>query len=349
MSDTRGNILTRLLDFIATLLGLKKPPTPTTPPPEVPSSEPVDDPNEPAQTTVSKVLVIVYDPVMDEATAQKLSEKLGWQRTDDLATGFMSDILQYSHSMARYQVVERIDVNEFPAKVDGFRYTPETYMNVLRNLSSPYIPQGVDYYAIIEQFNLLERVASGKIDEVWVFGFPHAGFYESTMAGPNAFWCNSPALKNTKESTRRFVIMGFSYERGVGEMLESFGHRAESILNKTFERLTDDNNLWRRFSRYEKIAPGKAAVGTIHFSPNSQRDYDWNNSSTVKSECYDWLLNFPEFKGDIRDVTADEWGKGDIRAHHCWWFNHIPHTDGRQNGVHNNWWQYIIKPENVEP
>ena len=27
--------------------------------------------------------------------------------------------------------------------------------------------------------------------------------------------------------TRRFVIMGFSYERGVGEMLENMGHRAE--------------------------------------------------------------------------------------------------------------------------
>jgi len=346
MSKTRGNILTALLDFIASLFGRKKSPTPT--PPKAPPSEPVDDPNEPAQATVSKVLIIVYNPVMDEATGQKLSQKLGWHRTDDLATGFMSDILQCSHSMARYQVIERIDADEFPAKVDGFRYTPETYMNVLRNLSPPYKPQEVNYYAIINQFNLLERVATNEIDEVWVFGFPHAGFYESIMAGPNAFWCNSPALKNTEACTRRFVIMGFSYERGVGEMLESFGHRAESVLNKTFERLTGYDNLWRRFSRYDKVAPGKAAVGTIHFSPNSQRDYDWNNPSTVKSECYDWLLNFPEFKGDIRDVTANEWGEGDIRTHHQWWLKHIPHTNGRQNGIHNNWWQYIIKPENVK-
>jgi len=54
------------------------------------------------------------------------------------------------------------------------------------------------------------------------------------MAGPNAFWCNSQPLTNTSMSRRRFVIMGFSFERGVGEMHEAFGHRSESIMEKTF-------------------------------------------------------------------------------------------------------------------
>jgi hypothetical protein len=330
-----------LLDFIASLFGGKQIPASTQ------ASVPPNSPDEPADVTVSKVLVIVYDPVMDAAAGRKLSAQQGWGRVENLATGFMADILQYSYGMARYQVVERIDVNEFPAKVDGFRYTPRTYLDVLRGVSSPYMPQEVDYYAIIAQFNLLNRVARGEIDEVWVFGFPHAGFYESIMAGPNAFWCNAPALKNTQASGRRFVIMGFSYERGVGEMLESFGHRVESTLEKTFERLYGDENLWKRFIRYEKVAPGKAAVGNIHFAPNSDRDYDWNNLSVVRSECFDWLLNFPEFKGDIRTVNASEWGHGDIRAHHQWWLKHIPHVAGRRNGIHNNWWQYIINPQNV--
>jgi hypothetical protein len=343
MSNSQS-FLSSLLDFIASLFNRKKPTTPQQP--QVPNV-PADDPNEPAQITVSKVLVIVYDPLMDAVTGKRLSEQLGWKRTEDLATGFMTDILQHSHGMARYQVVERLDVDEFPAKVDGFRYTPQTYMDVLRNVSSPHMPQEVDYSAIIEQFNILSRVAKNEADEVWIFGFPHAGFYESTMGGPNAFFCNAPALKNTEASGRRFVIMGFSYERGVGEMLESFGHRAESIMAKTFERLTGEANLWQRYTRYEKIAPGKAAIGSIHFAPNSERDYDWNNPSTVKSECDDWLLNFPDFKGVIRDVTASEWGSGDIRLHHQWWLKHLPHVAGRKNGIHNNWWQYIIDPQNV--
>ena len=125
-------------------------------------------------------------------------------------------------------------------------------------------------------------------------------------------------------------------------------YTTELDVNRTFERLKGDDNLWQRFIRYEKTAPGKAAVGNIHFAPNSERDYDWNNPSTVKSECYDWLLNFPDFKGDVRDVTASEWGNGDIRAHHQWWLNHIPHVAGRKNGIHNNWWQYMINPQNVD-
>lgn len=345
MSKSNKGFLQSLWDFIVSLFGRKKP-TPS-PQPQVPV-EAVDDPNEPAQVTVGKVLVIVYNPVMDPVSGKKLSEHMGWGRIEDLATGFMSDILQFSHGMARYQVVERIDVDEFPAKIDGFRYTPKTFMDVLRNIFSPHKPQEVDYYAILNQFDVLSRVAKQEIDEVWVFGFPHAGFYESIMAGPGAFWCNAPALKNTGVSGRRFVIMGFSYERGVGEMLESFGHRVESTLEKTFVHLRGDKNLWQRFIRYEKVAPGKAAVGNIHFAPNSERDYDWNNPSTVQSECYDWLLNFPDFKGDVRNVTASEWGNGDIRLHHQWWLKHIPHVAGRQNGIHNNWWQYIIDPQNVE-
>ena len=339
-----SNFLQSLLDFLASLFGWEKPVPPAQP--SVPASPP-DDPNEAATVTASRVLLIVYDPVVDTASGKKLSEKLNWNRTDELVSEFVSDIIQYSHGMARYDLIERIDVDEFPPKVDGFRYTPQTYLDVIRGVSAPRMPQEVDYYAIIDQFNILNRVANDEFDEVWIFGFPHAGFYESIMAGPGAFWCNAPALKNTEASGRRFVIMGFSYERGVGEMLESFGHRVESIMEKTYSHLDGEANLWKRFIRYEKSAPGRAAVGNIHFAPNSERDYDWNNPSTVKSECHDWLLNFPDFQEDIRDVTARDWGSGDIRAHHQWWLKHIPHVAGRKNGVHNNWWQYLIDPQNV--
>jgi len=233
-------------------------------------------------------------------------------------------------------------------KVDGYKYDPQTFLNVLRGISRPYMPQEADYYAIIERFDILKRVANEEIDEIWIFNFPHAGFYESIMAGPGAFWCNAPALNNTEASKRRFVIMGFSYERGVGEMLECMGHRAESIMEKTFEKLTGDDNLWNRFIRYDQVARSKAALGNVHFAPNSERDYDWNNPSTVISECDDWLLNFPNFKGLTRPVTATDWGNGDTREHHKWWMKHFPKVAGRINGIHNNWWQYIANPNNVE-
>ena len=308
---------------------------------------PSDSATEPAKITQSKVLVIVYDPVMDQTTGTTLSQQQSWYRTSDLITSFMLDMIQISGGMARYQIVQRVDLNEFPAKTDGFRYTPQEYMNVLRGAVPPHMPQEVNYNAIINQFNILQRVARNEIDEVWTFGFPHAGFYESIMGGPGAFWCNAPPLKNTEASKRRFVIMGFSFERYVGEMLEAYGHRAESIMEKTFSKLSGEANLWKRFMQYEKIAPGKAACGNIHFAPNSQQDYEWNNLTPVKSECYDWQLNFPNFKGDVRMVGASEWGSGEIRAHHKWWFNHFPRVAGRKNGIHHNWWQYVAAPQNV--
>lgn len=312
-----------------------------------PAPYPKDNTTEPASLTKSKVALIVYDPVMDPATGVKLSQKMNWKDVSDLVAGFIADILETSKGLARYEIVQRVDVNEFPAKTDGFRYTPQSYLDVIGGASQPHMPQEVDYQVILKQFNILERVARSEIDEVWIFAFPHAGFYESAMGGPGAFWCNAPPLANTAASKRRFVVMGFSYERGVGEMHESYGHRAESIMEKTFSKLTGDANLWKRFIRYDKTSPGKAACGNVHFAPNSQADYDWGNKTPVQSECYDWLLNFPNFKGDIRVVDSAEWGGGEIRAHHRWWFDHFPRAAGRRNGIHNNWWQYIAAPQRV--
>jgi hypothetical protein len=334
----------KIFDALLSLFSGRKPaPLPSKPVP-VP-----DNFTEPPLTTILKTLVIVYDPVVDVKTGKKLSQYMNWSRVEDLAKGFMSDILQTSGGLIRYQIIQRLDVDDFPAKVDGYHYDAQTFLDVLRGITHPYMPQEADYHAILERFNILGRVAKEEIDEVWIFNFPHAGFYESIMGGPGAFWCNAPPLKNTDAAKRRFVIMGFSLERGVGEMLENMGHRAESIMEKTFEKLTEEDNLWKRFIRYEQISQGKAACGNVHFAPNSVRDYDWNNPSTVRSECDDWLKNFPNFKGEIREVTAAEWGNGDIRKHHVWWLIHIPKTAGRINGVHNNWWQYIANPNNVIP
>ena len=341
MGKSSGNFLSRLFKFLASIFGGSKP------------SEPVDQPQippdsttEPAPIVTSKVLLLVYDPIVN-AAEQKLSEAMNWQPVEQLVSGFMSDIVETSGGFARFQIVERVEVDEFPAKTDGFTYDAESYMDVLRGNVPQHQPERVDYQAILARFNILQRVADNEIDEVWIFAFPFAGLYESIMAGAGAFWCNAPPLRNTSSCSRRFVIMGFSYERGVGEMLESFGHRTESHMSKVFEKLQGDENLWNKFTRYDKIAPGKAEVGSIHFAPNSENDYDWNNPRVVPSYCDDWF-NFPNFQGTVKQVNAGDWGNGDIRAHHKWWLRRIPRVAGRINGVHNDWWQYIMDPQRVK-
>jgi hypothetical protein len=167
------------------------------------------------------------------------------------------------------------------------------------------------------------------------------------MGGPDAFWCNAPPLRNTQEAGRRFVLMGFNYERGIGEMMESFGHRAESIMSKVYEGRESRENLWERFTRYDRQHPGAAEVGNIHFAPNSDHDYDWGNRRLVESACDDWY-DFPDLTGERRRVNSDEWGGGDISLHHAWWYRHLPHVEGETHGVFNNWWEYILDPNQVQ-
>src|ERR671918_2731855 len=136
------------------------------PSPQTSPSRRGSDPSAAPQATSLKTLVIVYDPVVDARSGKKLSEYMHWNRVEDLAKGFMTDILQASGGLARYQIVQRIDVDGFPAKVDGYQYDAQTYLNVVRGVTPPYMPQEANYFAIIERFNILQRIATEEIDEV---------------------------------------------------------------------------------------------------------------------------------------------------------------------------------------
>jgi hypothetical protein len=293
-----------------------------------------------------RVLLITFDPSMRHKGGKKLSKALGWRSAKDLCRDFIADLFECSGGYLRYEIVEQVEVNAWPVKVDGFCYDETGFLECWRSKTGWHDPDTVDYEAIVADFDLLTRVEAGQIDEAWLFAFPYAGFYESVMAGPGAFWCNAPPVPGTDGIPRRFVIMGFNYERGVGSMLESFGHRVEAHLKHTWRHQTGEDNLWERFIRYDKVSPGQANCGWMHYAPNSLTDYDWGNPSKVLSNCDDWL-NFPSFQGTVREVDCSEWGNGDMRAHHKWWFKHLPRAAAHTLGISNNWWWYGVDPNAV--
>lgn len=293
-----------------------------------------------------RVLSIIFNPRVPSQGGRKLADILKWNDPRQLMPKHIEDLRHCSYGYANYQVVETIDVDGFPAKVDGFKYTGDSFLKSWHERKGFHDPDAVDYHRILKEFKIIPRVNSGEIDEVWLFAFPYAGFYESIMAGPGAFWCNAPELEGTNEAKRRFVIMGYNYERGAGQMLENMGHRAESILRHVFRKKRGDTNLWERFTRYDKTHPGRAEVGIVHFAPNSLKDYDWGNKTKVPSLCDDWY-NFPDFQGQQRIVDCREWGDGDTRLHHVWWFRHFPHRTGAAGGISYNWWEYVIDPNTV--
>jgi hypothetical protein len=331
-----GKALDRLTDQAQDLLASRGP--------DPAEQEPVGQKPAPVRR---KVTTISYAPRIKSEGNKKLWQAMGWNDPDQLVPQYIEDLKEISYGYAQFEVTEKLEVERMPVKTDGFAYDPDEFVRLLRaGKGGFHQPDAVDYYRILKDFDLLERVKSGRTDEVWLFAFPYAGFYESIMCGPKPFWCNAPPLERTEAAGRRFVIMGYNYQRGVGEMLENLGHRAESILEHVYRHKQGDANLWKRFARYDQTHPGQAEVGLMHFAPNSVKDYDWGNATKVKSRHHTWQ-NFPKLEGESRTVDKQEWGQGDTRAHHKWWFKHLPHITGGADGVAYNWWKYVIDPGTV--
>jgi hypothetical protein len=265
-----------------------------------------------------------------------------WNDPESLCREYAADLKECSGGYADTTVVETVRVEEYPLKKDGFRYDFAGLRDVMQKKAAHHEPDAIDYVTILERFKVAERVEKGEIDELWLQMMPYSGCFESTMVGDGAYECNSGPLQGVK-CARLFVVMGFNYERGVGEMLEDFGHRTEAILTHVFGSWDSPKqaHAWDRFTLQDRQAPGQAACGNVHFAPNSTHDYDWGNPTPVESSCDDWL-NYPDLKGAKRVVTCADWGNGDIRLHHKWWLAHLPHAGGRSDGRLNHWWSYTV-------
>jgi len=304
-------------------------------------------PQPPGWSCQPQVLVIVFNPILEEDGGMSLIEYYGWNRPQLLARDYIADISECSWAQVNYVISEWIELDEWPLFDNGFRYTDESYKTAWETRQMQ--PGILDYAHYLDRFNVAKKVEQGKIDEVWIFGFPWGWIWESCMAGAGAIWINGPQVDYP--CSRPFPIMGFNYERDVDCMLENLGHRAECVLNYVYDgdgwwwKELDPNatHLWRLFTRIDKTHPGEAGCGTVHFAPNSETDYDWGNPRYVWSTCDDWLYNFPNLTGYKRLVNCEEWGNGDMRLHHKWWLKHFPHHEGRIDGKLINWWKYVIQ------
>lgn len=291
---------------------------------------------------VFRVLVLNYDPVLESQGGVRLHEYAGWQDPRELADAYIRDVRAKSGGFVDQVIVEWQDRDEWPDKLDGFRYTDATYLDALAT-GNWHMPDRLHYSRLVNRNGLAERVSRGDFDEVFLFGAPYFGYFESRMAGPNAYWVNSPGMPWVP-STRKFILMGFNYERGVAEMLHDVGHRIESILTHVYgswNPAMPPQHDWDRFSRYDLIDPGNAAIGNTHFPCNGAADYDYGNPNPVPSTADDWLENWPNLTGATRMIDASEWG-ATHRGYMRWFFDHLPRREGTaSDGRELNWWKYV--------
>lgn len=207
-----------------------------------------------------------------------------WKNAEALAEEYIEAMIQASRRLLFYKVVGKVDVPAYPLLLDGRQYDDTTWnrarmddKSAFRDARGQYVL--ADYNRILAEYKILPAIQSNQIDEVWLFGGPYFGFYESRMVGKNAFWCNAPAIQ---QDVRRFVVMGFNYERGSREMIHSFGHRAESIIARHYNSQEFLNKLYggqplpepkNDFEQWLK------ENGTVHRKPGGgdygQDEYAW--------------------------------------------------------------------------
>ncbi len=326
-----------------------------------------------------KLLVINFDPINPDKENKPMHELIrldaSWTPKNHVYGtggygGYISDLDTASHGWFKQEVVEWIDVDDFPYQENGFKYTHKGWWDCWndrknKNVNYPWNDSRMSYQRIIDDYKLVDRINSGEIDEVIVFCMPYCGAWETQMIGPTAYWCNSGPIVDAK-FTRNFIVTNPNYEREIGCFLENFGHRTESIMehvsvnwatNPYAHPATPPNPVtnWDKFGMYDGDFPGKAALGCIHYAPNTEKwnDYQWNRDYSVSSTCDDWLNNWPDLKGTTRTINRAEWG-GDsavwhepMRNHHVWWFKHIPCKPGTNpDGKENNWWKYMTDYNN---
>jgi len=237
----------------------------------------------PKKLYVPKVLVINFRPA---AVPQ------AWRTAESLVEEYIEAMVQASQKLLVFKVVKILDVPGYPLLIDGRQYSDPAWAQSLQDDKSAIRdPHGnyvmADYQHILLEYDILQGIQTKVIDEVWMFGGPYFGFYESRMVGKGAFWCNAPSIER---DCRRFVMMGFNYQRGAQEMIHSFGHRAESILSKNFGSQDFQNKLYglqptpAPRNDFEKWL---LEHGTVHRQPGGA-DYSQNEFTWAAALKLDW-------------------------------------------------------------
>lgn len=300
-------------------------------------------------TLTKNVMVIIYNPIIESEGGKKLTELLNWNDPDILDNEYINTLKTASHEILNYQITERKELDDFPAKTDGFKYTDQSYLDCWHDISKCHSPDRTDYYKLLNDNQVCEKVNEGKIDELWIWGGPWFGYHEAIAAGPGAFWTNANPLTGTN-CTRLLHIMGFSYHVGFDNMMENFGHRVESTMWHKVYGVWQQNNWntnWNRFTTYNSILPDKANCGTIHGPPNHEIEYIYWDTKIVKSYCKDWDT-FPNFSDSYEYIGCEAWNCNKT-GYFLWWFSHLPHTSGvNPDGKLNNWWRYYLSIDDLD-
>ena len=333
------------------------------------------------------LLVAAIDPTLSSIDGKnyhngkkniKASEYFGFS-LDKSVNFWIENFEEISHKRVDIDVVDTIIINEFPKYKSQESIDNKTFQQIFKKDANGYGQwyEGVtseayekydtawdlDYEYYIDKLNLINRKNNNEFDMLFLIGIDPLSPCETCMVGREPLSVNG---LNFYEECDNFVIISPTFSRIDGS-LENVGHMAESMLGYNYSHVDYRNpddppvldgsdyfalNDWQKFCLCKYLATDDTEIygyGMVHYSPNSEADYDWNNNNKVKY--------YKDFKkgSKVSDFTAEDtyldsssmfYYEGDpLISHHRWWFYNMPYEDGRdENGYLNNWWKYIFTP-----
>lgn len=300
------------------------------------------DPVSASPTKVApRVMIVIFNPILEAQGNQRLVDFKGWNDPIALSQEYVRTMGEISRGFVDYKIRTTIEIDGYPAKDNGHVFSDEEYLDCLADSSGPNCASIIDYVGLLDGSGICSFVNQRRISEVWLWGGPWFGFYEAVQAGPDPIVTNGPPILGTS-CERTVDIMGFSYERGLTEMIHDFSHRVEGNMDHVFgPRLPDESTPWNRFTLRDAEVPGRGGCGTVHHPVNTVPPlFDYTNLTTVSSSCDDFL-NYPELSGTFADVNCKAWGCTQF-GYLQWWLQHLPSSGGATDGKLNNWWAYVV-------
>lgn len=213
-------------------------------------------------------------------------------------------------------------------------------------------PDGTWYGSFAETLardGLCERINTEDIDQIWLWVDP-----VTDPAPGEEYAISSQYFKDDASlgviadppfcgGQVSFVFMGFDTTRTPDLALHSIGHMLEALLG----HLQADELFWQRYSfpydgsGTEPEFPLSDACGNVHFPPNGEAHYDYDNPKYVDTFCEDWN---PQGTGIKRHDNCSRWGctqEGFL----LWWMQNMPNRANRliyQGRYLPNWWDFSV-------
>ncbi len=321
-------------------------PTPTPTPTPAPTSQ------TPKTQARIKVLSIAYFPVADERldTKNHIQDRYG----------------EYNYSLSEIRnKVQAVQAGVITLLEDGSRYhgyrdaqaSPYLDYKIVREIehldpvplsdktyASLPLP---DYTRMLSRENICEYIDAQNVREVWLWTYQGTGksLWESNFSSP--FYqdiSNSDRDPNDlPKCAHSYTVYDYNYGRGVSEAVEDHMHQYEALFNTVDKEL-----FWNKFVGYFPGGDWATAssdnqvrrCGWAHFPPNGQKDYDWNNQTTVATDCENW--NPSEYKNST-EINCSRWGCTSA-GYFKWWMQNIPGLNNKvsyQGKKLRNWWEFV--------